>query len=179
MRRQAKQTGSSITKFTLRVGCVLTCLLLFGGRAYGLSGTVVQVVDGDTLRVKSNSGKSVIVRLAGIDAPERQQAFGSAAAKRLRGLCLNRAIVGEARKTDRYGRLVARVTCAGVDPSRKLLDEGYAWFHARAGHEQEDKERLGDEMAEASARVFRRGLWSGRDPLEPWEYRRRRERGAK
>ena len=42
-----------------------------------LTGKVVSVTDGDTIQVQVESGKAPLkVRLDGIDAPEKKQAFG-------------------------------------------------------------------------------------------------------
>lgn len=54
--------------------------------AQTLTGRVISVGDGDTLRV-ATGGKTVTVRLACVDAPETAQApFGKAATDRLRQL---------------------------------------------------------------------------------------------
>jgi endonuclease YncB( thermonuclease family) len=58
---------------------------LFAGSsaiAGDLAGTVVGVIDGDTIDVLVE-GRAVRVRLAEIDAPERRQAFGSKAKREL------------------------------------------------------------------------------------------------
>jgi micrococcal nuclease len=44
-----------------------------------LSGTVVGVLDGDTIEVKTGPATVTRVRLADIDAPEKSQAFGQRA----------------------------------------------------------------------------------------------------
>jgi micrococcal nuclease len=46
-------------------------------RAETLEGTVVGVIDGDTVDILDDSQKKWPVRLAGIDAPERKQPFGT------------------------------------------------------------------------------------------------------
>ena len=48
-----------------------------------LTGKVVKITDGDTLYVLDASNQQHKIRLAGIDAPERKQAYGLASRKHL------------------------------------------------------------------------------------------------
>ncbi len=48
-----------------------------------LTGKVVKITDGDTLYVLDASYQQHKIRLAGIDAPERKQAYGLASRKHL------------------------------------------------------------------------------------------------
>ncbi|WOD39602.1 thermonuclease family protein [Nodosilinea sp. E11] len=71
--------------------------------------TVVSVGDGDTLRVQGQTGP-ITVRLACIDAPESNQAFGSEASLRLRQLlATGQAVEVRAIERDRYDRTVAEL----------------------------------------------------------------------
>ncbi len=51
-----------------------------------LTGKVVKITDGDTLYVLDADYKEHKIRLAGIDAPERKQAYGLASRKHPGGL---------------------------------------------------------------------------------------------
>ncbi len=66
---------------------VITLGLLIGlslaASADSLTGKVGRVVDGDTLYVLDANYKDHKIRLAGIDAPERRQAYGLASRKHL------------------------------------------------------------------------------------------------
>ena len=75
-----------------------------------LTGKVVSVHDGDTLRVLDAAGTQHKVRLQGIDAPETKQAFGTKARNRLADLTLGKAVTVRVHGRDRYGRTLARVT---------------------------------------------------------------------
>ncbi len=48
-----------------------------------LTGKVVKITDGDTLYILDANYKEHKIRLAGIDAPERKQAYGLASRKHL------------------------------------------------------------------------------------------------
>ena len=51
--------------------------------ADSLTGKVVKITDGDTLYILDANYKQHKIRLAGIDAPERKQAYGLASRKHL------------------------------------------------------------------------------------------------
>ncbi|MDD0848760.1 thermonuclease family protein [Campylobacter sp. 46490-21] len=58
---------------------MLKVLLLFFtlfSSLFDLDGKVVRVADGDTITILTDSKEQVKIRLFGIDAPERKQAFG-------------------------------------------------------------------------------------------------------
>ena len=65
--------------------CLLACLSLTVF-ADSLTGKVVKITDGDTLYVLDANSKEYKIRLAGIDAPERKQAYGLASRKHPGGL---------------------------------------------------------------------------------------------
>lgn len=53
------------------------CLLSLSVGAATLSGKVIGISDGDTIDVLDSSNTTHRIRLAGIDAPEKAQPFGS------------------------------------------------------------------------------------------------------
>ncbi len=58
---------------------IALCFLVFlslAAFANSLTGKVVKITDGDTLYVLDANYKEHKIRLAGIDAPERKQAYG-------------------------------------------------------------------------------------------------------
>ncbi|WP_255361787.1 thermonuclease family protein [Eikenella sp. NML99-0057] len=72
-----------------------------------ISGEVVRAWDGDTLHLQDHrSGQRHKLRLAGIDAPELEQAQGKACRDRLAEQVLHRQVQAEIVDTDRYGRKV-------------------------------------------------------------------------
>lgn len=141
-------------------------------------GTVVRVVDGDTLHVHVPPGpgrrfaRKVKVRLYGIDAPELEQTFGAASARELERLVGGRLVEVHKVTRDDFGRLVAVVRADGVDVSSAMVRGGYAWaFRRYLG------QRRGDEAycdLEYQARAAQAGLWSTRNRKRtaPWVYRR-------
>ncbi len=97
-------------------------------RAIDFSGRVVGVSDGDTIRVM-HDGRGEKIRLYGIDAPEKRQAFGNRAKQLVSALAFGKVVKVEVKDQDRYGRTVADV----ILPDRKNLNHdivkaGFAWW---------------------------------------------------
>lgn len=147
----------------LLIAALLASLPALAGQPF--SGRVVGIADGDTLTVLTDITPRKI-RLAEIDAPEKKQAFGERAKLSLSDLCFNRHAHVSPGVTDRYGRTVARVSCAGVDASLHQVQHGMAWAYIRY---LKDPAIAG---AEQQARDASTGLWADTDPTPPWLYRK-------
>ena len=74
-----------------------------------ISGRVVGVADGDTITVLDAAKTQHKVRLAGIDALEKAQAFGERSKQNLSALVFGKDVRADCNKRDRYGRDVCRV----------------------------------------------------------------------
>lgn len=101
------------------------------------SGVVTRVVDGDTLWVRDSTGvsggKTLKVRIVGIDAPEVCQAGGPEAREALRLHVLGLPVTltsPSSRSHDDYGRLLARVDKQGEDVGRWMVRHGQAWSYS-------------------------------------------------
>lgn len=143
-------------------------------QAQTVTGRVVSVGDGDTLRVTTGE-KTLTVRLACIDAPETAQApFGRAAAKRLRQLLpVGQQVTLRIADTDRYGRAIAKVYRDGLSINLALVQEGQAVVYREYLNAcPELRERLLN--AEASAKNRRIGFWNQASPILPADFRRGR-----
>jgi micrococcal nuclease len=156
---------------------LLAFLLLVSCAWAGVSGKVVGVHDGDTLTVLTEDKTQVKVRLWGIDAPEIKQDFGRKARETLEELTAGKNVEIEADKSDRYGRIVSKVTLSdGKDAGSEMLRAGYAWHYVRYAPEAEDYGQL-----EKEAREARRGLWQDlgteKEPVAPWEWREHAKTG--
>ncbi len=130
-----------------------------------LVGHVVAVHDGDTLTVLATGQRRVRVRLAQIDAPERDQPFGQKSRQSLSGLALHRTASVAVQKMDDYGRMVGTVTVYGLSVETELVRRGLAWVYRQYSH---DPQLL---ALEAEAKAARRGLWAAANPIAPWDWR--------
>ena len=133
-------------------------------------GKVVKVVDGDTLHVYSNKGPYKI-RLSGIDAPERGQAYGKRAKEHLEFLVAGKQVIAIVESKDRYGRYVASVKVQNKDVCAEMLSAGYAWHY-----KQYDNNKYYAEL-QREAKKAKRGLWVDKKPQAPWEYRKEQRAG--
>lgn len=75
------------------------------------------VADGDTLTVLDANHQQHKIRLSGIDAPEKAQAFGERSKQSLAAQAFNKNEKVEWNKQDRYGRIVGKILVDGVDVS--------------------------------------------------------------
>jgi len=96
------------------------------GAAY--TGTVVRVIDGDSLMVRVDSHQRQ-VRLKDIDAPEYDQPFGLRAKRYTASLCLGIEVTVHLHGTDDYERDLGVVLVEGQNINRELLWAGLAWHY--------------------------------------------------
>jgi len=154
------------------------CLLLLVQVAHAeVIGRVVAVADGDTLTILDPVKKvQHRIRLAGIDAPEKRQPFGHRSKENLSKWVFGRDALIEGNKIDRYGRLVGKVIVDGHDAGLEQVRAGLAWWYRAYAKEQTPKDQENYEHAEKLAREEKLGLWRDKDPVPPWEWRRRKRR---
>lgn len=130
--------------------------------------TVIGISDGDTLtaRCETPEGlRNIKVRLAEIDAPEKQQPWGQRSRQSLAALCFRQPAEVRGSTTDRHGRLVAHVACNGLDSSSAQVRAGMAWVYDRYVADW----TLYDDQQQA--RTARLGLWRDDSPVPPWTWR--------
>lgn len=142
-----------------------------------LSGRVVKVADGDTITVLDADHTQHRIRLQGIDAPERGQAYGRKSGQYLSEAVAGQQVTVEYGKRDQYRRIVGTVLLDGRDMNLRQIEAGLAWHYKQYQKVQsaEDRRRYAD--AELVAREHRRGLWQETDPVAPWEWRKRKREG--
>lgn len=149
-------------------------LLALTAQAETIKGRVVGVADGDTITVLDATKTRYKIRLAGIDAPEKAQAYGQRSKESLSELVFDRMVTVETTKRDRYGCSVGTVRVDGLDANLEQIKRGMAWHYKAYEREQSPQERLDYATAEISAREARLGLWKDAQPVPPWEFRHSR-----
>ena len=141
-----------------------------------LDGKVVEVLDGDTLKVLVDKKPSTI-ELNGLDCPELDQPFGAQAKQYTEDLVLNKqvvAVLARPKKLEegepapkRLSRASYTVTLPdGMNVNQAVLAAGMAWYY--------DKDVIADKKLcglAAKAIGEKKGLWSDGAPLAPWDFR--------
>jgi endonuclease YncB( thermonuclease family) len=133
-----------------------------------LTGKVVKIADGDTFTLLVSGNMQVRVRLYGIDCPENGQPFGNKAKQFTAEQIFGKQVLVEIKDKDRYGRTIGLViTEAGKNLNELLLQNGLAWHY-----KMHDKN---PEWAafEKEARESGIGLWSYKDSMAPWDWRKK------
>lgn len=138
------------------------------------SGYVTRVSDGDTIRVETDSGQNLRIRIQGIDAPESDQEFGGEAQQLLSKLILNREVVVSADETDRYGRSLGQVALEDTDIGLYMLEHGLAWTYRNYLSSMRSDWRNAYIAAEQKAREDGVGLWQSEQPVPPWTWRKQK-----
>ena len=132
------------------------------------SGSVVSVLDGDTIEVLLNQHPERI-RLSGIDCPEKHQAFGQRAKQAASELVYGKEVTLQPHGKDRYQRTLADVILQdGTNLNQELVRQGWCWWYRKYAPGDTVLEGL-----EMEAREARKGLWADSQPVPPWEWRKR------
>ena len=129
---------------------MLKVLLLFFtlfSSLFALDGKVVKVADGDTITILTDSKEQVKIRLFGIDAPERKQAFGQKSKDFWQSLLL-----------------VKEWKLKKSDINEQMVLNGYAWAYTRYSKDYVSEHN--------KARASKFGLWADPNPIEPQDFRR-------
>ena len=132
-----------------------------------LAGKVINVLDGDTL-ILLTDGVAQRVRILGIDAPEKGQAFAERSWQNLMQIAYGKEATLECRKVDRYEGKVCKVkvqptSCPAcghtLDVGLAQLIAGAARWYRKHASEQSEEDRGRYESEEIEARKRRHGLW--------------------
>jgi len=153
------------------------CLIIILGycihsMADTLSGRVVRVTDGDTIVILDASDAQHKIRLQGIDAPEKNQAYGTKSQEHLSDSVAGKFVVVEYEKLDRDEWVLGKVLLDDVDINLEQVMAGMAWHYKKYQGEQTIADRVKYSDAEMNARRHKRGLWGNPAAVPPWDYRK-------
>ncbi|MEC4677947.1 MAG: thermonuclease family protein [Nitrospirota bacterium] len=157
------------TRRPSRIATALFVLLLLPAMAQAAPTSfiaeVVAVLTGDTLKVLK-SRQVIVVRLQGIDAPEKTQRYGQQAKDFTESVVFGQKVVINVKGIDRDENIIAEIVLEdGRSLNREIVKAGFAWWH------RERSEDLSLWLLEDRARESKLGLWLGEDPVPPWEFR--------
>ncbi len=156
------------------INFLLLCSLFFPSISLAdlFSGKVISIADGDTITLLDSAEKQHKIRLLGIDAPEKNQPFGSQSKQSLAEMVFSKTVVIDFNKRDKYKRIVGKVLLEGNDINLEQVKRGLAWHYKRYENEQELSDRSVYANEEYIARRDAKGLLADKDPISPWEFRK-------
>jgi endonuclease YncB( thermonuclease family) len=154
---------------------ILVAIALFNlSVADTLHGRVVGVSDGDTVTILDAYNKQHKIRLSGIDAPEKAQAFGKKSKESLSEMVFGKSVDVEWDKQDRYGRTVGKIMLGGLDICLEQVKRGMAWHYKQYQNEQSPEDRDAYAKSESQAQDRKMGLWRDPAPIEPAVFRQKK-----
>ena len=129
------RSGKSSTLLQFRCGLIKILLIIFvcsssatSQAAKEVTGRVVGVTDGDSITLLDANQSQYKIRIEGIDAPEKKQAFGQKSKMTMSEMVFGKFVKVEWNKKDRYGRIVGKVLAPPSDcretPCETHLDVG-------------------------------------------------------
>jgi endonuclease YncB( thermonuclease family) len=123
---------------------------------------VVDVYDGDTL-ILSVGGLAKIIKLFGVDCPEKEQTLGLKAKEFTSNLVQGKKIKVITFKKRKYE--ICNVYILDKSLNEELLKAGYAWHYKKDSSDKKWAE------FERHARSEKRGIWSKEGSIPPWDFR--------
>lgn len=164
------------------LACVMAIVVSPSCHSATLVGKVAAVADGDTVTVLDAGKVQYKIRVSGIDAPEKKQAFGERSKQSMAHMVLGKFVQVEWNKQDRYGRLIGKITTpqencqkedcpADIDAGLAQISLGLAWHYKKYEREQAPKDRNNYAQTEIEAKAKQVGLWSEVNPVAPWNFR--------
>ncbi len=144
----------------MRTLLALCCCIALGAQAETFTAKVIMVLDGDTVMVLHDGHKQK-VRLANIDAPEKDQPFGQQSRDALQALVGRKQVQVESQAVDQFGRIVGLLTVDGRSVNEEQVKRGMAWEYS---HFHSDKRYL---ALQGEAQQAQRGLWVQAAPQPP------------
>ena len=162
--------------------CLPTATLLARKPIRTVDGIVTQITDGDTVKLETDEGTRLKIRLYGIDAPETEkinhrtgtvskqgQPYGEEAYRALKSKMLDGKVKVDIMAIDRYKRMVGIVYLNNRNINLEMVREGWAWAY----REYLDRPYASEYIdAESEARTKKLSLWQQPNPQPPWEFRK-------
>ena len=150
-----------------RIFCTILILFPLLLSAQILKGKAVKIADGDTFTLLVNGHDQVKIRIDGIDAPEKGQAFGNRAKEYLSSMIWEKELTVSVTKKDRYGRSISKVSTPSItDVGLEMIKAGFAWQYRDYNNEKAYAD------AESLARHNKKGLWLDNNTKRPQDFRK-------
>ena len=134
-----------------------------------LKGKIIHISDGDTVHLLTSKNEKIKIRLNDIDAPEAKQAFGNKSKENIKKFIYQKDVIVEYKKKDQYKRVLGTIYYQNRDINLQQVKDGYAWVYKKYSKNPTYFK------AEQEARSKKIGLWSDRNPIEPWVFRKNKK----
>jgi endonuclease YncB( thermonuclease family) len=157
-------------KRNVRIYFMVMVLLVLPASLWAQEGKVVAVPQGDTL-VVLQKGKRQTLRLANIDCPENGQPRSEAAKDFTSRMVYGKTVKIWPAGSGADGNEAVFVFYKDKNLNKELVAEGLAWHYKAHARDP------GFVSLEMKARAWKKGLWQEKNPVPPWEYRRRHMSG--
>lgn len=131
---------------------------------------VVGITDGDTFKGLTHDNQQVKCRIFGIDAPEKKQAFGNRSKQYLSDLIFGKTVTIKVQGKSFDRAVVWAYTEDCKDISAEMLRAGMAWHYKKFSKDSEYA------TLETQARNAKIGLWADKNPIEPWNFRKKKKK---
>jgi endonuclease YncB( thermonuclease family) len=154
----ALRVSSDLPSIARLLAATIALALSLTAQAQIIEGKVVGISDGDTITVVDANRTQHKIRLAGIDAPEKRQAFGNVSKQNLSRMVFQKDVTVDYDKRDRHGRIVGKVLLGGDDICIRQIEDGLAWHFKKYEDEQPVMDRGAYSRAESVARAAGVGL---------------------
>ncbi|KAA6224700.1 MULTISPECIES: thermonuclease family protein [unclassified Campylobacter] len=148
----------------LIISLALFLMQEFSQEGEHFSAQVLRVIDGDTIEISYQNEKSKI-RFFGIDAPELKQEFGEESKLFLSSLIDKKQVEVFKKDKDKYNRILAIIKLNNEDINKKMVRFGYAHAYIYYSDIYKDDEKI--------AKENKLGLWADKNPVSPYEWRKK------
>jgi len=135
-------------------------------------GQVIKVIVGETNTILDANKEQFKIRLSGIDAPEKNQAFGNVSKQSLSEMITGKEVKVNYNRRGRYGRIIGKVLLNNEGVNLMQVKRGLAWHYKQYEREQEVEDRALYVQGEYLAQKDRLGLWKDKNPIAPWDFRK-------
>jgi endonuclease YncB( thermonuclease family) len=161
----------------LRLSLAIVVFAISASAQWTLSGEVIDIVDGKTVRLATQTGE-IKVELQFIDVPEPGQDLYERVKDHLRNLAKGKVVSYRPLRI-RKGLTIGRVMVGGVDLSLQMIRDGAAWHVSAKSVGQDVAEYNIYQSMESTAKSEKRGLWSIPGLKPAWEVRAEKAAEAK
>lgn len=112
-----------------------------------MQGEVIRIVDGNTLHILKEK-RDIKIRLYGIDAPEKRQAFGTKSHQALGKMVFRKQVTVMIHAKDRYGRNVGEIFLPD-GTNLEMVRKGMAWWYQKYAPDHLDLKQVQEEARAA------------------------------